>query len=256
MKHLFRFACLFLFLLVSCSHGLDEINNNKPKEETVFSIEGTWYTNPEDNRYYIKFGSDGSFIWRYYQNIGSQTSNLNGFVTQTGKWYLDEKNKNAFYVQLERSTAVQYEIIEKDINSITVKKEYAGTGFGNQVVLYRNSKTFVYTVHSDIEKLMGTWYYDETKTGKYLKFDKDKYCYHHYFQGDPSKPESALNGWVTTRGIWNYNENTKILSITMNSEITYYYLITTLTDTMLELTMDTHNPAGHSYLYNPNPFYR
>ena len=94
------------------------------------------------------------------------------------------------------------------------------------------------------------------KNGKSIKFQVDGICYCKYYQNYGSGTFSNLNGWVTRKGVWHYSKENKLLSITMDSEISYYYDISDLSSTTVTLKLSSDSPAGTSIVYSANPLYR
>ena len=140
--------------------------------------------------------------------------------------------KNSFSISWDDSIACWYDIISEDNEKLVVKRREdgpVGLGLGDVTNLLKSAKTVVYTVDEEIKGLIGTWYYDETKNGKSIKFQVDGICYCKYYQNYGSGTFSNLNGWVTRKGVWHYSKENKLLSITMDSEISYYYDILSIT---------------------------
>lgn len=231
----------FLFI-TSC----DTVSNNNPNNDnknsdlsettnsTSFSIVRKWYTNENDDRYYYDFLSDGTLIWHYYQNIGPATSTLNCFVSKQGIWsYLNDEHTKICIVWKD-SVAHYYDIVKETSEKLILQSDASGSvGFGlSTTELLKTALKVTYSIPNEIKELIGTWYYDETKDGKYIQFQEDGICYIHYYQYIGSGEFSSLNGYVTKKGVWDYNETTKILSITISGEISYYYEISELNSKM------------------------
>ncbi len=257
----FLFTIIFLCFFSCNDNAPDEkipdnieIEENEKKNPSII---GKWFYNSEDDRYYYQFNQDGTVYHRYYQNIGPLTSGLNGFVTSGGHWaYLNEE-KSKFKIGWTDSVDCWYDIISEDNEKILIAKDLTGPmgrGLENITELLKSAKTVIYTVDEEIANLMGTWYYDENKSGKSLKFQEDGYCYFHYYQEVYGL--SQLSGQVTAKGIWNYSTDTKILAITMSGEVTYYYEIINLNPSSVMLQMPEHNPANKSMIYSGSMLYK
>ena len=264
-KIFFIFTALICVLFQSCDTSVNQTNaldfENKINVGTVEtpSIIGKWYYNSEDDRYYYQFISNGTVYYQYYQNIGSETSALNTFITKIGNWSYLNIEKNSFSISWDDSIACWYDIISEDNEKLVVKRREdgpVGLGLGDVTNLLKSAKTVVYTVDEEIKGLIGTWYYDETKNGKSIKFQVDGICYCKYYQNYGSGTFSNLNGWVTRKGVWHYSKENKLLSITMNSEISYYYDISDLSSTTVTLKLPSDSPAGTSIVYSANPLYK
>lgn len=81
-KAIYSISVLIIIMLSSCELGMNPI----VQEPVNLSIAQKWYTNSEDDRYYVDFRNDGTLYHRYYQDYGSIGSGLNGFVTKIGYW--------------------------------------------------------------------------------------------------------------------------------------------------------------------------
>ena len=262
-----KFSFFLMMMLISVFIACDNVSNNstivdkKTTEvtETKPSIIGKWYYNSEDDRYYYQFLSNGKVYYRYYQNIGSPTSVLNSFVTKIGNWcYLDEE-ETKFSVGWDDSIDCWYNIVGEDEEKLIVRRcgdGPVGRGLGNVTNLLKSAKTVAYIVDEEIQNLIGTWFYDETKDGKSISFQTDGICYCKYYQYVGSGTFSSLNGWVSRKGIWHYSTTTKMLSVTMNSEITYSYEIVELTPTTLQLRRPVNTPAGTSIMFSSEKMYK
>ena len=259
MKKIFFYIFTAASLLTACD------NNNlivEPEEEkTAVSSNNTtspslvrkWYYNSDDDRYYYEFKSNGTVIYSYYQNIGPLNSALNSFVTKKGHWsYLNEE-KTKFSIGWDDCIDCWYDIVSEDSEKMEIRKDGAGPagwGLHSVTTLLKSAQKVVYNVNEDIKDLMGTWYYDETKDGKYLKFQPDGICYfYHYQYYGSSSIVSSLNGWVSTKGVWSYTPNTKSLSISMNGEVSYSYDIVSLTKNECRLKMSENDPGYTSIIY-------
>ncbi len=259
MKKIFFYIFTAASLLTACD------NNNlivEPEEEkTAVSSNNTpspslvrkWYYNSDDDRYYYEFKSNGTVIYSYYQNIGPLNSALNSFVTKKGHWsYLNEE-KTKFSIGWDDCIDCWYDITSEDSEKMEIRKDGsgpAGCGLRSVTTLLKSAQKVVYNINEDIKDLIGTWYYDETKDGKYLKFQPDGICYYHYYQDyGQSTLLSDLNGWVDLKGTWKYNSDAKTLSISMNGEISYHYDIVSLTKNECRLKMSENNPGYTSMIY-------
>ena len=262
-KTIFYFLILLICLCpFSCYNSSNEItSNNTPiekNEKHTPSIVGKWFYNSEDDRYYCNFLSNGTVCYVYYQDVGPKTSALNDFVSKVGKWSYINEEKTKFSISWDDSVDCWYDIISEDDEKIVIAKDLSGPlGFGlfSITELLKNAKKVIFTVDNEISDLMGTWYFDETKNGKYLSFQKDGYCFYHYYQ-EFGGSYSHLSGYVTAKGIWHYSSDTKILAITMNGEVTYYYEIVNLTSNSVILKMPENNPAGKSIIYSDSQLYK
>ncbi len=238
------FSLLFFF---SCGNFSDPGITN----EETFSITRKWYTNADDDRYYFEFCTDGIIHYRYYQEFSS-SSNLNAFVTKNGTWrYLDDDNTQ-FSVDWDDSVECYYNIVNIEVDKIMLEKNIdgpAGMGLGTILVLLKNANNISFIVPEEIVNFIGTWFYNETKDGRYLKFQTDSTCQYHYYQD--FGPSSGLTGWVTKNGDWLYNTETKLVSITMNGEISYSYEIELLNFASLKLT-----GSSSSIINNEGQFYK
>lgn len=262
-KNLFFLMVLLISVFTACDNVSDNptVVDKETTEvtETKPSIIGKWYYNSEDDRYYYQFLSNGKVYYRYYQNIGSPTSSLNSFVTVEGTWSYINTEKTKFSVGWKDSINCWYNIISENDEKLVVVKDPsgpAGRGLGAVTDLLKKAKTVVYTIDDEIINLMGIWYYDETKEGKSINFQKDGICYYRYYQYFGEGTFSSLNGWVSQKGVWNYSATNKILSITMNGEVTYYYLIENLTTTNVKLVLRENNPAGKSMIFSDSILYK
>ena len=245
-----RIILFLLSLLTFFSCQNNENPNDSPEE--IFSITRKWYTNAEDDRYFYEFKTDGSLYYRYYQNIDSSLSNLNTFVTKIGTWRYLNNEKTRFTVGWDDSIDCYYKIEEENSEKLIVTKDSsgpAGRGLGITTELLKSAAIVSYTVPDEIVNLIGIWYYNETKDGKYLKFQTDGICYYHFYQDYGI--DSGLTGWVNIKGIWYYNSETKKISITMKGEITYSYEIEILNVEILKIT-----GASNSMIMNSNQFYK
>ncbi len=262
-KNLSFFMVIFISIFTAC----DNVSNNSTildMEDTKLirtnpSIIGKWYYNSEDDRYYYQFLNNGTVYYRYYQNIGPKISALNSFITKSGNWsYLDEE-KTKFTVGWDDSIDCWYDIVCEDEEKLIVRRcgdGPAGRGLGSVTNLLKSAKTVTYVVDEEVQNLIGTWYYDKTKDGKSISFQTDGICYCKYYQYVGSGTFSSLNGWVSRKGIWHYNSSTKLLSITMDSEISYYYDISDLTSTSVTLKLPSNSPAGTSIVYSGTQLYK
>ena len=146
---------------------------------------------------------------------------------------------------------IKVKIKNQDFQFITDNGVFSKNGmdFGTRTLLENLN-------YEEIKGLIGTWYYDETKNGKSIKFQVDGICYCKYYQNYGSGTFSNLNGWVTRKGVWHYSKENKLLSITMDSEISYYYDISDLSSTTVTLKLSSDSPAGTSIVYSANPLYK
>ena len=256
-----------MVLFISVFTACDNVSNNSTIEDTEItkitdpkpSIIGKWYYNSEDDRYYYQFLSNGKVYYRYYQNLGSPTSALNTFITVEGHWSYLNDEKTKFTVGWKDSVDRWYNIISEDDEKLVIASDPAGpagSGLGSITNLLKSAKTVIFTVDSEITDLMGTWYYDETKDGKSINFQTDGICYYRYYQYYGEGTFSNLNRWVSQKGIWNYSSSSKVLSITMNGEVTYYYLIESLSKNNVKLVLRENNPAGKSMIYSNSVLYK
>jgi len=257
------FLLIFLLVLLFASCGSpsstkpakEEYNDTSPKIEKTPSIIGKWYYNSEDDRYYFNFLANGNCYYQYTKT-GTTQQNLNNdsFISMSGTWSYINEEKTKFTVGWKGGSIDSwYNIISEDDEKLVVARDpnYSyGDGLFGFTELLKTAKTVIYTVPEEIELLMGTWYYDSTKDGRYLTFRNDKVCYYHYYQ------TGMLEGWVTTSGTWGYSTQTKILAITIKGEITYYYDIDTLTFTTLVLSMSENNPSYQSMILPTSQLYK
>jgi hypothetical protein len=244
-KELLVYA-VFSLLLNSCSilEKSDDILTSKT------SIIRKWYINSEDDRYFYNFMSDGSLLYQYYQNLGSYNSNLNKFVAASGNWKYLNWDKKHFSVSWNDSIDCYYYIKEENADQMEIEKDTSGPsgrGLGNITELLKSALSINVIVPGEIVNLIGIWYYDEIKDGKYLVFQTDGTCYYHYFQNFGT--DSPLNEWVNINGLWSYNSDSKKLSVTMNGEITYSYDITTLDANLLQLYDTSSSMINNSTKY-------
>lgn len=248
---------------MACENSSTDSGNSNTKTSEVSdkktSIIGKWYYNSEDDRYYYQFFSDGKVNYSYYQNIGSQSSILNSFIIVEGHWSYLNDEKNKFTVGWKDSIDCWYDIISEDAEKLVVTKDSSGPvgrGLGSVTNLLKSAKTVVYTVDEEILDLIGTWYYDSTKEGKYLSFQKDGICYYHYYQYYGTGSFSSFNAWVSQKGIWNYSSSSKTLTVTMNGEVSYHYEIVSLNSLNLQIKMKENNPTGSSMIYSNSMLYK
>lgn len=242
---LIALSSLFIF---SCGN----IDSPNSLIDETFILTKKWYTNEEDDRYYCEFKPDGVLYYRYYQYFGSSSSGLNTFITKMGTWkYLDE-DKLHFSVGWDDSIDCYYYIKEASSDKIVLEKDTngpAGRGFGDITELFTNAANISFIVPDEIVNLMGTWFYNDTKDGKYLMFQSDGKCVYHYYQDFGSS--SGLTGWVNKSGVWSYNTETQRISITMSGEVAYNYEIEVLNITTLKLS-----GLSISMIYNEDQFYK
>jgi hypothetical protein len=226
-----KFLLLIFSALIITSCKFDNQNDSDPSNKSS-SIIRKWYINSEDDRYYYDFRSDGTLYYHYFQCIGSPTSGLYGFVTFIGTWSYINEEHTVFSVGWVDSVNCNYDIVEEKSDKLFIKKDIngpAGRGLGSITELLKSAKTVIFTVPEQIINLIGTWYYDDSKTGRYLKIQADGNCYYHYYQNCGGN----LAGWVNINGIWGFDSNTGILDISMAGEVTYTYTIDELTTTVL-----------------------
>ncbi len=270
-KYLYHFY-FFMLLFQSCSSIVNESNNsasdNKIISQTTTStttttttttikkmpsIIGKWYYNPDDDRYFYEFKSNGTLRYGYYVNYGSSFSISPYFTVMGGTWKYINDEKTKFSVGWKDYLDAWYDIISEDDEKIVLKRdcsESAPVGPGlwsGDNVLLKSAKTVTYSVDEEIKGIIGTWYYDQSKDGQYIVFNVDKTfsCRYYYYVGSSSLV-SHLNRWTTGKGEWYYNSKTKLIAITMNSEVTYKYEIANLTSENLTLKLAENNPSGSS----------
>ena len=230
----------FSFFLTACNFNSKKDNNSNIFEDEIQqskpSIIGKWYYNADDDRYYFHFKDDGTVIKQYYQQLSSsQTSALNTFVSVRGHWAYLNAEKNKFSIGWDDSIDNWYNIISEDENKLVVEidsSHSSGIGLGGITNLLKSAKKVVYTVPEEIKDLLGSWYYEQTKDGRYMEFKNDGTCYFHYYLSNGGVM-SNLDGWKINNGVWNYGSNK--LTITMHGEKSYDYNIVSLTTDYLEL---------------------
>ena len=255
---MFKSKVLLLFfslsiLFTACNFNSNKNNNNSEPENTELittpktpSIIGKWYYNSEDDRYYFYFKNDGTVIYQYYQHLSnSPTSNLNNFVSKSGRWSYLNTEKTKFAVGWSDSIDSWYNIVSEDDDKLVVSPDpnnNCGFGLYGITELLKTAKKVVYTVPDEISNLIGTWYYDETKDGNYITFQIDKKCYYHYYVNNGGAV-SNLDGWHSLNGVWSYKSETNSLGITMNGELAFSYDIIEFTSDRLLLRMSANNPS-------------
>ena len=261
MKFLFYLLTVLLLLMYqSCDSFPNHTDNNDSKNvitdntTKIPSIIGKWYYKAEDDRYYYDFKSNGTIWYSYYQHAPSGSS-LNTFVTITGTWsYLNEE-KTTFEISWNDSIPCWYDILSEDSEKLYLRingKGPSGRGLATTTLL-KSAKKIIYTIDDALKPLIGTWYYDKTKDGKRIQFKEDGTCYCTYYQYVGSSTLSSLNGWVTRKGSWHYSVDNMTISVTMESEITYTYIISDLSSTSVTLKLPNKTPAGTSIIYSSTP---
>ena len=242
---------LIIAVITSCQNSELSTPPTKPINH-MFSLERKWYTNIDDDRYYISFSSDGNFDLRYYQHLSTSPSNLNSFITKNGSWKYLNTEHTKFSIGWEDSIDCYYTITNETSEKITIEKDISGPmgrGLENYVELYKYAKSISIQVPEEIAYLVGTWYYDANRSGKYLLIKNDGNCIYHHYQDFGST--SNLTGWVNTIGNWIYNTSNKELVITMSGEISYHYHIDKLSIDRLTLSGTTS-----SMITNTGTFYK
>jgi len=244
-------SVIILILLSSCSLGTYPIN----QEPADITLAQKWYTNSEDDRYYVEFRNDGTLYHKYYQYYGSIGSGLNRFVTKVGEWrYLNEE-LSSFSIGWDDSVDRHYDIVEFDTEKLIIQKcdgGPVGRGLGDITDLLRTAEHITFEVPEVLLPLMGTWHYEETKDGKSLSFRENNTCTYHYYQDYGGN----LTGWVNKSGSWSYDSDDNIISITMSGEITYPYLLDILTLGELYLKLPENRPGGTSMIYSGTSLYK
>ena len=108
----------------------------------LFTLVRTWYTHPEDDRYFFTFREDGTLLHRYYQDFGFSGGSLNSFVTIIGRWrYLDDE-RSRFSVGWDDSIDRHYLIVENNETGLIVQRAAAGPagrGLGSTTTLLRSA---------------------------------------------------------------------------------------------------------------------
>lgn len=246
---------LTLLGLISCNSEI-KTPTEKPKQPEStksYNISGKWYTNPDDDRYYYDFRSDGTLVYsRLNTGIGSTKDS---FVTYTGDWGMSNQNSPKFYARLQSSIANEYEVISINNSTLTIKKTQ-GSGLSiSETTFYKTAKKVDLRkpIPQELSGILTTWYYDETLDGNYISFtDTGKVYYHYYIK--PSNLSTNKDGWKGLDGTWSYNENTHLFNITMSGEIGYSYEINQLTDHYLKLK--NTNSSISSSIYKNGEFYK
>lgn len=241
--------------VASCALDTDPPDlTTEPNPDGAFSLARTWYTNPDDDRYYYAFSPDGTLHHRYYQYFGSHGGGLNGFVTVIGTWnYLNEE-QNSFSVGWNDSVDRHYLIVEVNETGLIIEQAPGGPvgrGLGSTDILLRSADTVTYSIPEEIAGLLGTWYYDTSREGQSLAFHEDGTCLYWYYQDFGGH----LTGWVSKSGHWHYNPTTHILTITMSGEVSYHYEIDELSSSSLVMSLAGGNP-GISMIYSDGQFFR
>lgn len=249
---------IVVFALVVASCALDTNPPDltpDPNPDGGFSLARTWYTNPDDDRYYYDFRPDGSLHHRYYQDYGANGGNLNGFVTVIGTWeYLNEEH-SMFAVGWGDSVDRHYVIVEENATGLIIEQDSdgpVGRGLGSTGVLLKSANTVINSVPEEITDLIGTWYYDRSHEGRYLAFQEDgTFLYRHYqdYGGN-------LSGWVIRQGDWSYDSATDVITITMSGEVSHHYAIDELSSTALVISPADNNPGSSSSIYTDGQFFR
>lgn len=256
---------VMIFTLISCSNpsGVENENDINIKdgyqigENVGYSLTRTWYYNPDDDRYFFLFTSDGIVFKSYYQSIGGTYSGLNGFVTKRGTWSYRNDEKTKFSICWNNEVPAWYIIVSEDDEKMVVKGEPnspLGSGLGSCKELLKHASKYEYDIPDEIKELMGIWFYDSSKEGKYLEFKPDGTCYYHHYQSIGGF-NGTLDGWVNSEGLWKYSTSSKVLSVTMHGEITYSYIIDGLSDTMMRMRV-SGNAGSSSTIYSNELFYK
>ena len=76
--------------------------------------------------------------------------------------------------------------------------------------LYKTAKNLADSIPKEISKLVGTWYYDESKTGRYLKFQTDRICWHYHYSNSLVTYNGPTSGWISTKGLWDMSNLIKL----------------------------------------------
>lgn len=184
-----------------------------------FSILGKWYTTPDDDRFYYEFNSNGKFSYYYYEKSISGNPVDDIVERSDGKWEYINDDFTSFFLQFytidsngfeHKSRKNKYKVAEENDMTLTLK---GIDGIGD-LKLYKTAKNLADSIPEEISKLVGTWYYDESKIGRYLKFQTDKICWHYHYSNSLVTSNGPTSGWISTKGLWSYVESNNTLSIT------------------------------------------
>ena len=172
-----------------------------------------------------------------------------------GTWeYLNEEH-SMFAVGWDDSVDRHYVIVEENATGLIIEQDSdgpVGRGLGSTDVLLKSANTVVYSVPEEITDLIGTWYYEPSRDGRYLAFQEDGSCLYRYYQDYGGN----LSGWVIRQGDWSYDSATDILTITMSGEVSYHYTIDELSSTALVISLADNNSGSSSSIYTDGQFFR
>lgn len=257
----FAFSCFSLFAIASCEDS-DTPDDNKNTENSVttenttvkpksMSIVGKWFYNKDDDRFYFQFSENGKAVHSYYETHNYDFSSLSGQKINTGTWRYVNDSKTTFTVEWSDSIGHYYDLVSEDSEKLIVRGNSdgpAGRGLDGHTTLLKSAKKVMYSVDDNIKFLIGKWYYDSSKDGRYLSFKEDGTCkYYHYQTGQ------LLKGWVHSSGKWYYTSSSGTISVNMTGELSYTYK-PELVDSMLILTR-IDSAAGTSCIQTDSPLY-
>lgn len=248
---------ILLFFIFLSSLFLCCTNQTSPSNPP--SIVGKWYYDINDDRNYYQFFENGKAYQHYYNPGSFYDFNQHQIITNNGEWEYINKEQTTVSIKWDYYKAKWYDIVEETDEKLILKENPdgpSGKGLENNTTLLKKANKIVYTIPEEISNLIGTWYYDDSKDGKYLEFNIDGHCYYHYYQDYSSGTFSSLNGWVTNIGIWTYSTENKTISITMKDSIAYTYSFEILTPEIMKLVLTKNNPSGVSHFHNDGLFYK
>lgn len=242
----------FGFLLVtlfSCS--LETVAPKPSPDIPSSSVVRTWYINPLDDRLSYEFGAGGVLNYHYF--------NSGRFATEKGSWeYRNDDHTSLVvrlpnevdqpYFTLERHTTdAWYNILEENDTKMHVSRDTSGPGGRGLGTTTELLKT-INTPSLILPALVGKWYYDAAKDGRWLYLEETGNCYYYHLQ-------SFLGGsdWVSHAGVWFYRASTNQVWIFMDGELDYPYPVLELSNSSLKLG---YTDKGAGSIYSTERLYR
>ena len=174
---------------------------------------------------------------------------------KTGTWRFVNTDKTKFAVGWTGTVERWYDIVSIDSEKIIISPDSSGpcgSGLGSVTNLLKSAKSKTQNNNTENSELAGKWYYNESKTGKYLDLQLNGKCQYYHYQDIAG---TTADGWVISNGEWNYSSNEKKLSIGMNGEISYTYEVVELTTNTLQIKPLSDSPTGSS-IFSESKYYR